>query len=343
VPTPSATPPGEAFDVSLRVFYDPNENGRIDADEAVRLGGVEVQIGARRATTEPNTGAAVVSGVARGAASVSVRAETLPRYFVPPAAVAVDVPQAAGAVLDVPVTLPIGSNRPNRLLAFGDSLTSGDGSRDGSGYRDVLARNLESLWGPVGIVSSGVGGTQTDDGVLRIGGVLAQRRPAYTLILYGTNDWNSCRGEVPCFTVENLRLMVGAARSTRSLPVLATIPPANPAIPERVPPERNQWVHAVDDLLRALARDEGIALADVEAAFLAQPRLEDLFVDHVHPNDDGYRLIAGAFFQAITGPRGGSSGTLGFAADPGDAWDGAAAARSRLLRRPGATRREAAR
>jgi lysophospholipase L1-like esterase len=137
--------------------------------------------------------------------------------------------------------------------------------------------------------------------------VLAQRRPAYTLILYGTNDWNSCRGQVPCFTVDNLRAMVGAARAARSLPVLATIPPANPAVPQRVPPERNQWVHAIDDLLRSLARDEGIALAEVEAAFLEQPRLEDLFVDHIHPNDDGYRLIADAFLRAITAPRGNAS------------------------------------
>lgn len=334
MPTPSATPPVETFDVAVRVFYDQNGNGRVDGDEGVRLGGVEVQVGSRRGTTEPNTGAAVVSGVARGSAPVTVRPETLPRYFVPPAAATVEVPQAPGAVLDVPVTLPIGSNRPNRFLAFGDSLTDGDGSRDGGGYREPLARSLEALWGPVSMINDGVGGTQTEDGVQRIGGVLAQRRPAYTLILYGTNDWNTCRGEVPCFTVENLRLMVGAARSTRSLPVLATLPPGNPAIPERVPPERNQWVHAIDDLLRGLAREEQIALADVEAAFLAQPRLENLFVDHVHPNDDGYRLIAEAFFQAITGPRGSSSGIgLGFAA-----WSdaGLAGAGSRLLRRPGA-------
>jgi lysophospholipase L1-like esterase len=312
MPSPSA--PVETFDVAVRVFYDQNENGRIDAEEVVRLGGVEVEVGSRRAATEERTGTAVVSGVPRGSASASVRPQSLPPYFVAPPAVALDVPQAMGTMLDLPVTLPIGNNRPNRYLAFGDSITAGDGSRDGNGYRDTLARGLESLWGAASIVVDADSGSMTDDGADRIGGALAQRRPAYTLILYGTNDWNACKGEVPCFTLDNVRAMVGAARSVRSLPVLATIPPANPAFPDKVPPERNQWVHAIDDLLRGLARDEGIALADVEAAFLQQPSLEDLLADHVHPNDDGYRIIADVFLRAITEPRGSGSG--GF--DSGD-------------------------
>jgi lysophospholipase L1-like esterase len=106
---------------------------------------------------------------------------------------------------------------------------------------------------------------------------------------------------VPCITIDSLRAIVRTVRDFDSLPVLATIPPANP---DRTPPERNEWVRSMNELVRQLAADEGAALADVEAAFLRQPDLAALFFDHVHPNDQGYEVMAAAFFQAIAGTDG---------------------------------------
>ena len=36
--------------------------------------------------------------------------------------------------------------------------------------------------------------------------------PAYTLILYGTNDWVECQGAVPCITIDSLRTIVQTVR-----------------------------------------------------------------------------------------------------------------------------------
>jgi lysophospholipase L1-like esterase len=80
--------------------------------------------------------------------------------------------------------------------------------------------------------------------------------------------------------------------------VLATIIPANP---DMNPAARNEWVKAMNVLVRGLAADEGVPLADLEAAFLRQPNLASLFSDHVHPNDIGYQIIALEFFRAVTG------------------------------------------
>jgi lysophospholipase L1-like esterase len=173
-------------------------------------------------------------------------------------------------------------------------------------------------------MDEGKGATRSLEGALRIAGALATRRPAYTLILYGTNDWNQCKGEVPCITVDNLRLMIESTKSAQSHPILATIIPANPDYPDQVPPERNEWVHQIDALLRDLARQEEVPLADLEAAFLAQASLPDLFADHIHPNDRGYDLIAEGFLKAITGARGGTGSTgfvdaLGFDLEGGEA------------------------
>jgi lysophospholipase L1-like esterase len=295
--------------VRVVVFYDESGNGALDGNERVRLADVVVEIAGRTARSEAN-GQAVVSGLPAGKASVSIRTDSLPTYYLPPTPVSVEVPQAAGAVAPLPVTLPIGVNKPNRYMAFGDSLTVGEGSSDGTGYRGSLQAALSARLGAAEVVNEGKSATRSSSGLVRLVATLGPRRPAYTIVLYGTNDWYDCGPVVPCYTVDSLRNMLEAAKSAQSLPVLVTIPPANPSFPEQVPPERNQWVHEIDALLRPLASSQGVVVADVEAVFLKQPSLPDLFADHVHPNDRGYAIMADEILRAITAARG--SGTPSF-------------------------------
>jgi len=252
-------------------------------------------------------GAVTVDGVPAGSQIVSILVDSLPPYLEVGAPVSVAVPQPAGSMLEIPITLPIGRNSPNVYLAFGDSITAGDGSGDGEGYRSKLALDLRNFWGHADVEDGGLGGSKSDRGAQRLGDVLNHVRPAYTLILYGTNDWNDnhCRGDgFPCYTVDSLRTMIGLARSLQSKPILATIPPANPIYVDRLATERNVWVEEMNVLLREMAASENTPVADVYDAFMSQPALPDLFSDHIHPNDDGYNLIADAFFQTITTARG---------------------------------------
>jgi lysophospholipase L1-like esterase len=312
---PTPTPGVATHDVAVVVFYDENGNGSIDGNERVRLPDVQVEASGRTARTEPTSGRAILS-VPDGAAMITIRADSLPRYFVPPAPVSVVVPPPAGSEVRLGVTLDIGGNRPNRYMAFGDSITVGDGSSDGSGYRGRLQSALQSTLGDGNVVNEGIEGTRSNSGALRLPGVVAIRRPAYTLILYGTNDWNECRGGVPCYTIDSLRSMILTVKGASSLPVLATIIPANPNFPRLVPPERNVWVHAIDELVRGLGREQDVPVADLEAQFLKQPVLTALFADHVHPNDMGYELIEEEFLRAITAPRSGASSSLSFFGRP---------------------------
>jgi lysophospholipase L1-like esterase len=90
------------------------------------------------------------------------------------------------------------------------------------------------------------------------------------------------------------------------LPVLATLPPVNPAVNDG----RNQWNDQMNDLIKGLAKSEGALLADLNAAFKAKGNLPALFdpidLNGVHPNDAGYDVIADAFFKTIAGARPGS-------------------------------------
>jgi lysophospholipase L1-like esterase len=296
-PGPAPTPaPG--LDVAVGVYYDEDGDGQLDATEGARVPGVEVEVAGRTGRTEAGTGRAVVRGVPAGTHAVAIRPGSLPPFYQAGSPGSVTAPQPAGQEVLLAATLPIGGNRPNTYMAFGDSLTLGLGSSDGNGYRVLLQDKLRGHFARGEVLNRGGDGTQANEGASRVGRGLRSFRPAYTLTLYGTNDWNNeaCRTDFPCDVIESLTTIVRLCQDADSLPVLATIPPANPADEG---PERNQWVAQMNDLIRDLARAEGAALADLHAAFLDEPDLPALFADHVHPNDRGYAVMAQVFFDAV--------------------------------------------
>ena len=299
----SPGPPVPTYPVTAVVFYDENGNGVLDATEAVRVPEVDVDVSGHVGRSEKLTGRAVVNGVPAGSYPVTLKPASLPPFYVPVNMPPVGVPQPAGSDANVPVTLPIGDNVPNTYLAFGDSITVGEGSHSTDGYRNVVEELLaQNMGGRHRVIGDGISGTTSLVGTQRIERDLSRNHPAYLLILYGTNDWNKapCKtAEPPCYTIDDLRFMIQVAKAVRTLPVVSTIIPANP---DQNPPERNQWVAAMNDNIKTMARQEGAAIADSYAAFTKAGNLPSLFSGPVHPNDAGYQLIAGAFFLAIARP-----------------------------------------
>jgi lysophospholipase L1-like esterase len=293
--------------VGVALFYDENGNGALDAIESVRIPDAVIEVGGRQGRSAPVTGEAIIDGVPAGSQMLSVRAATLPPFFGSPAPATVVVPQTSGTAF-IPVTLPIGSNRPNVYLAFGDSVTDRTGSGDGMGYILRLQRKLQGHFGRATVIKDGLDATRSNRGSDRLPDSLTVR-PAYTLIHYGTNDWNAaeCKFEPPCFTIDSLRTMVRDVKGRNGLPVLATIIPTNPLRTD-MNPQRNEWVSGMAVRIRELARAEGAVLADLEAAFLRAPSLSALFTDHVHPSDAGYEVMAQTFFEAITQPAPAAAG-----------------------------------
>jgi lysophospholipase L1-like esterase len=293
--------------VSGLVFYDENGNGTRDDNEHVLMPQVGVTIGGRTAPSDGG-GRFTIPDVPAGTRSASVVAPSLPSFFQAGRATSLSVPPPNDFVLAVPVALPIRGNRPNVYMAFGDSITEGDGSRGRRGYRDDLAHQLRGYWGEAEVANEGVTATRSSDGAARLGASLAAVHPAYALILYGTNDWNSfvCRHVAECFTLPSMRSMIREAKAAGTVPVVATLLPANPASGDPLAEARNAWVIETNSLLRPLVREEGGVLADVHTAFMdeAGDNLPALFSDHVHPNDRGYGVIADELFRAITRPVG---------------------------------------
>ena len=288
------------------VYYDQNGNGALDADERVRLPGVRVAVGNQTGTTGAD-GRFSIGSLPDGSQTLSIQVDSLPPYFQPGPLPTATLPLAGGTVLPVPVSLPIAGNRPNKYLAFGDSITEGTGSTRRQGWATPLEERLRAHWGEAEVIADGVRGSRSVDGIERLPASLAQSRPAFILVLYGANDWNRCQSMAPesCFTVSALRDIIRSARAAGTQAVVGSIIPANPADADLVPAERNRWIQLENDLIRSMVQQEGAVLAETWAAFGSDPSLwPPLFFDHVHPVDAGYARISDAFFQAITRGRG---------------------------------------
>jgi lysophospholipase L1-like esterase len=327
------------------VFYDQNGDNSLDSTDYVRFPNTEVDVAGQSGSSQAG-GDATVTGVPSGLQTVTVKASTLPPYYQAGQAT-VQIPQETSNPIAIPVTLPIGKNLPNVYMAFGDSITIGDGSSFGTGYRDALQDQLESYFtgtkctstvpsptptdlgpnpvpsspqcaGAGSIVDEGVEATRTNKGAERIAATLAATQPAFVLIHYGTNDWNeqACKDAPPCYTIDNLKFIVETAKANNTFPFLATIIPVNVGFDVLAPPSRDVWVHNQDVLIRQLAADEGVVLVDLEAAFLNAftqngGNYQEFFSDHVHPSDKGYAVMAQTFFDAITKRSASQSASLG--------------------------------
>jgi lysophospholipase L1-like esterase len=299
---PTPTPSVPTYSLTVTVFYDENGSGQLDASEIVRVPGVQVVVGSVSATSADATGVAQVTGIVEGSATVAVRADSLPMYFQAGPAIPVQIPGTAE--VRIPLTLAIGDNTPNFYYGYGDSITAGEGSTGSQGYGPRLQSLLEQHLREGQVRTFGRPGKDSTAGDERAQLWIGQARAAYALLLWGTNDWNDqvCQNQGPsaCFTIDNLRDMIAICRYLDTLPVIATIIPGNPAL---VPAGRNDWIDQMNVRIKALAVEQNVALADLNAAFKARPNLAALFSDDIHPNDTGYQALAEGWCNGILRSR----------------------------------------
>jgi lysophospholipase L1-like esterase len=194
-----------------------------------------------------------------------------------------------------------GSNNPRTVDAFGDSITFGvlEERKIGLGldtvnnYPNNLQKMLQKLDPAWQVINRGVGGEDVQTGAARIGVVLTFDHPGYILIMEGTNNASRC--DDPPFIVNSLRSMVENAKANRTIPILGTIPPNF-----RTPTCTQDVIDQANVMIRGLAAAEGIQLAEIfdgmnnRALFGQSPDRDPL-----HPNDQGYAVMAGIWYNAL--------------------------------------------
>ena len=203
------------------------------------------------------------------------------------------------------VLLLLGAVRDTEAARFlidtvGDSITSGypyylplEGNGctpPCGGYQPKLQSLLLAAGKDVLVRNYGVRGASTADGVARIDALLDSSSPQIVLILEGTNDlFTSSKDTV----VKNIAYMVDATLARGEVPVLGTLLPDI----RKAEVYLSKPIVETNTLLRQLARDRGIGLADHYAALVGN--WSNLTYEGLHPNLAGYEVMARTWFTPV--------------------------------------------
>ncbi|ATX79156.1 Lysophospholipase L1 [Mariprofundus aestuarium] len=163
------------------------------------------------------------------------------------------------------------------ILAFGDSLTYGSGARAEQAYPAVLKR----LTGHK-VVNAGVPGEETEDGLKRLPDVLDELQPELLILCHGGNDLIRKRGEEQA--AANLRSMIVAARKRGIAVLLIAVP--KPGV-----------LFSVPEFYKSISAEMHIPIEQKVLADVLSRR--SLKSDAIHPNAEGYRLMAEAVYRQL--------------------------------------------
>ena len=156
------------------------------------------------------------------------------------------------------------------VLAFGDSLTYGTGAAREESYPAQLERGIRRK-----VVNAGVPGETSAAGLERLAEVLDEVKPAMLILCHGGNDFLRKMDEARA--ASNVRAMIAMARDKQIAVVLLATP--KPTLPPSVPA-----------FYRQIAEEAGVPFEEAVVKKVLTDR--DLKSDLVHPNAEGYRLIA---------------------------------------------------
>lgn len=200
-----------------------------------------------------------------------------------------------------PPNFDFGNNDSRKVTAFGDSITVGflDLKRrdlrltTSNNYPNILQGRLRSLDPAWRVVNRGVGGEVTGQGVRRFPSVLQLDKPGFVLIMEGINDASQCLDSDAA--INNLRTMVNAAKANRSIPIIGTVTPSF-----RNDPCADDVIDAINIGIHAFATADNVVVAEIFNGM----NQRDLFGispdrDPIHPNEQGYAVMADIWFQAM--------------------------------------------
>jgi acyl-CoA thioesterase I len=170
---------------------------------------------------------------------------------------------------------------PPRVLAFGDSLTSGFGLPLEKGFPARLEARLRADGIDARVINAGVAGDTTAGGLARIDWALAEK-PDLVILEFGANDM--LRGIDPKVTRGNLDAMLGKIRASGAKTLLAGM--------MTLANWGRDYEREFDAIYPSLAKEHGVALYPFFLdGVVLKPELNQ--PDGIHPNPQGVEIIVG--------------------------------------------------
>lgn len=180
--------------------------------------------------------------------------------------------QLLGSSHDIRNTAPTGTT----IVCFGDSLTYGTGADEGRDYPSQLAAMIGRP-----IINLGVPGETTTGALARIDTVL-EKEPRMVLLTLGGND---LKNRVPRqMAFDNLERIIRMIQDRGALVVIGGID---------IPVYGRGFGSAYEELA---VKTGSVLIPNVYTDIMGRA---NLMSDPIHPNSDGYTILAGHFYEAI--------------------------------------------
>lgn len=169
------------------------------------------------------------------------------------------------------------NNHPkiNSIICFGDSLTQGYGSTNNQSYPYHLQKLVN-----IPVVNKGITGNTTKDGLNRIDDIL-QFKNSLIIIEFGANDFFQ---QIPISeTKNNMEQLIDKLTNTKNIIVLVST--------------EDKQLHQLYIMLKSLAEEKKVLFINGILNEIWNNR--NLFSDEVHPNSNGYKLVADKIYKNI--------------------------------------------
>jgi acyl-CoA thioesterase-1 len=166
-------------------------------------------------------------------------------------------------------------NLQKTIVCFGDSLTEGKGANPGGTYPDFLQKMTN-----IHVVNLGVSGNTSVQGLLRIDEVINQKA-FLILVEFGANDFFK---KVPMAeTKQAIETIVDKLQATGATVVLVAT--EDTQLPD------------LYNTLKKISKDKKTKFIDGMLNDIWDNRA--LFSDNLHPNSDGYKIVAEKIYKEI--------------------------------------------
>ncbi len=177
---------------------------------------------------------------------------------------------------DAPVLSKLSSDAV--ILAFGDSLTYGNGAKDDESYPVVL----QQLTGRK-VINAGISGEVSESGLNRLPALLDIHKPQLLILCHGGNDL--LRKKDINKMEENIRKMIQLARA-RDIPVVML-----------GVPKPGLFLSSFEVYEKIAESTDIVFIEDLIPEVLGDNALKS---DTVHPNKQGYRVMAETINSVLT-------------------------------------------
>jgi acyl-CoA thioesterase-1 len=168
-------------------------------------------------------------------------------------------------------------SKGKNIICFGDSITFGYGADPQGDYPAALSKMIN-----LPVINVGIDGDTSTEALERIKSDVLDKEPLMVIVEFGGNDF--LRKISKEDTLNNMRKIIEAIHSKGAMVAVADI-------------STGMILQQYRSAFCNLAREEGaIFIPCVLDGIITNPRLKS---DFIHPNSDGYKVIAQRIYRAI--------------------------------------------